>query len=588
MKRALEVLAFSLLVTNGVAAPLAPGKPVAVRILYDNSGSMYPGYQPPGSPERHSRAELGVRYVHQTPEFASWLSDFVRAQSIIGARSVGMWTFTSNHSFTPADLQQVHPDVPVEQFNAAAAIGNFPPHAGNMTFLSESLQAFTHDFTGIVWLITDNIVETGDGQPDADVQQFFQMLAQRPELRSVHLFKYMFNDNGHTAGLAVYGIVVCAAEVPSETLTYYDGRFRALRDAKRRDGNPPADLFAGREYLKLKDLRVAPMQPELRLVLEEGDKGTFKEGQSVQLRVEGAIRSLLTQHSVTGGRYELAISSPFVPEAWAQRKLGAKTLEPQVFDLAHGEITEPIAPMASRDVRERLRSAQPVSFSPSGPVEWLRLAWSGAAVRYSATAQMSFSDVRVRLEPQQMAGIFGIDHASSIFEFQNVKTLANVPPAIVPVTFALRTGTKRTAILLVILSLLAVLAATLLYLLTRRQVFRISYSGVPDRITALRRLGRYDVVFDGKRLGRLWRGLVNGYGFDAVRGDAALTVVPATDEGAWDVRFTGGGARRLSIKADGGGKAKSPSAAKPPVRVGPPPPPPRSASPPPPPRSARR
>jgi hypothetical protein len=586
MKRVLGTLALCLIATSGLAATLTPGEPIAVRILYDNSGSMYPGYQPPGAAERHSRAELGARYFHQAPEFASWLADFVRAQSAIDARTVGMWTFTSDQSFTPADLKEVHPDAPVARFDVAAAIRSFPPRPGNNTFLTESLDAFARDFTGVIWLITDNIVETGAGEPDAGVQRFFQSLAQRPDLRSVHLFKYAFNDDGHTAGLAVYGVLVSTAELPHETLTYFDSRFRTLLATKRREGNPPADLYAGREYLKLKDLRIGPIKPELKLVLDDGDKGMFKEGQSVQLRVEGAIHSLLTQHSVTGGHYTLAISSPFAPEDWAQRKLGAQSLEPQAFDSMSGEITEPIAPLASRDVRERLHSAQPVSFTPSGPVEWLRLAWNGAAVRYTATARMSFSDVQVRLEPQKMSGIFGIDHASSVFEFQNVTTLPDVAPATVPVSFVLQTGTKRTAVLLVILIILAVLIALVALLLSQRRRFRIVISGVPERVTALRRLGRFDVVLEGKILGRLWRGLVTGYGFDPVRGDAALTVVPSTD-GSWDVRFTGGGSHRLTINAEGGGMVK-PAVAKPVGRIVPPPPPRSKSAPPPPPRSVRR
>jgi hypothetical protein len=556
-------------------AALRPGAPVPVRILYDNSGSMYAGYQPPGAADRRTRAELGARFFHQSPGFAQWLHDFVRRQTILEAGTVGMWTFTSHDRFTPDDIHEVHPAVAADRFDVQAAIRNFPDRTGQSTYLTETIRHFTRGFTGVVWLVTDNIVETHDGQPDAGVQQFFETLESQPEIRSVHLFKYPIEEDGRRAALAVYALLVSAAEVPASTLAHYDDKFRALRDAKRSGG---ADLFPAREHLKLKDLAIKPVEPELGLVLDHGENGLFKEGQTVHLNVEGKIHSYLTQHSVTGGRWELAIASPFVAEEWAQRDLGAQPLVAQMFDAIGGEIREPIRPGGSRAVTGQLRSTQPVTFSPRGIAEWLRLAWSGATVRYTATAQMAFTDVRVRLEPQRMAGIFGIGHASSVFDFQNVTTLRRVEPTRFPVSFALRTGSSRTAILLTVLAILVAIAAAIAFLLSRTQVFRIAISGTPERITALRRLGRHDVVLDGKRLGRLSRSLVDGFGFDPVRGDASLTVVPAGEPDTWDVRLTGGTTRRLSIKADGGGRSRPQKQKAGPSRAAPPPPPPLPSS----------
>ena len=581
MTRASAALLLLLAAAADAFAALTPGAPVPVRILYDNSGSMYAGYQPPGAPDRRTRAELGAHFFHQSPAFAAWLGNFAKRQTIIDAASVGMWTFTSFDRFTPEDIQEVHPETAPERFDAQAALRNFPDRTGAHTYLTDTLQTFTRDFTGVVWLITDNIVETHDGQPDEGVQRFFETLETQRELRSVHLFKYPIEGDGRSAALAVYGILVSAPDVPAETLAYYDGKFRALRDA---------NLFQGREHLKLKDLQVEPMRPDLRLVLDHGESGTFREGQSVQLRVEGEIRSHLTQHSVTGGRYELAIASPFVAEEWAQRDLGAQPLEPEVFDAVSGEIREPIPPGGTRAVQAELRSTQPIEFSPRGIAQWVRLAWNGATVRYTADARMTFTDVQVRLEPQQMAGIFGIDHASSIFDFQDVTTLPRVQPTIVPVSFVLRGGSSRTAILLALLAVLLALVAGAAFLLSRTRLFRIAISGMPERLAGLRRLGRHDVTVDGKLLGRLSRGLLDGYGFDPVRGDATLTVVPASEPDTWDVRITGGATRRLSIKAEGGGTARKPrrqSASAPRAAPAPPPLPTSRSAPPPPPRIGR-
>lgn len=577
-----------LFVTFSVSAQsLTPGAPLAVRVLYDNSGSMYPGYRPPGTADRKTRRELGVGFFHESPRFVDWLDDFAQRQTIVDGGTIGMWTFTSDDHFTPAGIQQVHRVVPVATFDASAAIRNFPIDYGDRTHLTETVTAFTTDFTGLIWLITDNIVETNSGEPDAGVQAFFETLATSSEIRAVHLLKYSFEERGHTAAIAVYGMIVSQTAVPASTLEYYDGKFRMLRDAKGTHGEPPSDLFPGREYLKLKDLRVGPLHPELRLVLEEGDKGLFKEGQTVHLDVEGAIRSYLTQHTVTAGRYELALASPFQPETWAQRDLGAQALQHEQFDTFSGELQEAIPPTGSRDVKASLQSRQPVSFSPRGVTKWLRLAWSGATVRYTGTVRMSFMDVRVRLEPQRMAGIFGIDRATTAFAFQDVKTLPDVPPTHVPVSFALRAGNSRTVILLIVLAILAAIAAAIAFVLSRKRTFRVAISKEPESVIALRPLASHDVVLEGRSIGRLSRGF-GSYSFNPTTGDATVSVTPAKDAEGWDVKVQGM-SRRLTIKAEGGVTAKQPRTAAANIRTAPPPPPPspRSAPPPPPGRPPR-
>jgi hypothetical protein len=518
---------------------------------------MYPGYSPPGAAHRRTRSELGVRFFHEYPQFQQWLADFVDAQTIVDGATAGMWTFTSNQQFTPGDIREVHPPVPVRDFNVSRAIAQFPAQPGQNTYLTETLETFTHGFTGLVWLITDNVVETSGGQPDADVQRFFQSLNDRPEYRSVHLYKYAFADDatGHRAALAVYGILVSAAEVSPSTLSYYDRKFRtAFRDAKRRQGNPPADLFSGREHLKLKNLAVDSLElrAALRLLLDDAEKGVFREGQTVHLGLEGEVKSNLTQHAVTGGRYELATASAFAPEEWASRDLGARPLPPEMFDGASGSIEEPIPPNGTRALQAQLASSQPVSFSPSGLLQWLRLAWSGATVRYTGTVRMSFTDVKVQFQREQMAGIFGIDRASNVFDFQNVRTLDQVNPSVAQVSFALRTGSSRTAIMLVALAVLVALAAVVAFIALRVRQFHVRVSGTPEVAVALRRLGTYPVVIDGQMVGRLCRGFADGYGFKPTTGIAAFSVVPANASDTWDVRFAGAGTRQLSIVPENG------------------------------------
>ncbi len=548
------------------AQTLAPNQPLDVRILYDASGSMYPGYTPPGTPNRRTKADLGAGYVHEYPQFREWLGGLAAAQTLAGAQSVGMSAFTSFGAFTPADIQEVHPPVSPAQFDAERAVQNIPARAGQSTYLTETILHFTRDFTGLLWLVTDNIVETSAGQLDVEVERFFRALNEEPRFRSVHLFKYPFRDErtGSESALAVYGIIVSPSELPPETLAHYDRIFRnGFRTANGRGG----PLFPGHDHLKLKNLRIDPLElraaPTLTLLLDGAERGRFKEGQQVQLGLTGDIKSNLTQHSVTAGRYELSIASPFVPEEWGRRDLGVQSLPQQAFQSEAAEITQPIPPNGARQVNVVLRSTQPVSFTPSSLGAWLRLASSGAIVRYTGTVRMSFNDVEVRLERARMAGIFGIDRASAIFAFQDVRTLEQISPSDAQVSFALETGASRSLYFLAALLILGILATIAALFVSRKEWYRISISGTPERLIALRRLASYAIVHEGHTLGHLSRGVGAEHAFTPNTAIAAFQIKPAPQPDTWDVRFREGRACQLSIVARNGrpGTAKAANAA---------------------------
>jgi hypothetical protein len=553
-----------LLCCFGWSAATAPGfsavtigGPLRVGILYDNSGSMYPGYAPPGRPGAR-KADSGARFYYQYPDFQQWLADFVASQTLLDGATVSMSTFTSQAGFAPGDVQQVHPEVPIGGFDVARAVRNVPPAAGQTTYLTESLSRFTEGFEGLAWLITDNVVETRAGEINEDVRRFFTSLRDEPRYRSVHLFKYPFRDerSGQASTLAIYGILVSDEDVPKPVLAYYDRKLRSIfRFAERRGGDPPPPLFPGREHLKLKDLGIDALAleaaPNLEVVLDHPER-LLEEGERLRLEMPGQIQSHLTQHAVTAGRYRLQLVGAFEPEAWAARELGAQPLAASLFLPSEGTIDDAIPPGGTREIEAILCSSAPIAFKVRSPLAWLRLAINGAVVKYTGRVRMSFDDVQVRLERAQMSGVFGIDQASSVFDFQEVSQLA-VDPSETPVSFALVAGGSRTALLLVLLGLLAVVLATAAALLGRRRWYVIRMTGAPEKLVALRRLGRYPIVHDGQPLGTLSRGVSGDHEFLPSPPSAALTVTPAPVADAFDVRFREGQGLRLSIEPRDGG-----------------------------------
>jgi hypothetical protein len=563
-RRTLLLLAVSFLAgARAGSAAVAGSGPLKARILYDNSGSMYPGYAPPGRPGT-PRSVSGSRLVHQYPEFQDWLSDFVVRQSLLNAGTASMWALTSHGEFAPGDLKEIHPEVPLAQFDTARAIQGIPEQWGETTYLAEGLSRVSQGFEGLVWLITDSIVDTGSGEPNADVERFFVALRDEPRYRSVHLYKLPFRDrvNGQRSNLAVYGVLVSDAAVPSDVLARYDGRFRSdFRGANRRRGNPPPPLFEGREHLKLKDLAIASLElktdPSLRAMLENPE-GLFKEGRPVQLGLDGRIQSYLTQHSVTGGRYTVKLLGDLEPEEWARRDLGARPLPGALFESASDEIQQVIPPNGAREIRATLRSTEPVALSYRGLGAWLRLAFAGAVVQYSGTAELSFEDVEVRLDRGKLQGVFGVDAASRVFDVQEVRRLQPLPSR-APVRFALRTGSQRTALLLLAVFLAAGLLGFCAVLFARRAWYRIRITGTPDRTVSLRRLASHQVQHEGQVLGRLSRRLLGGHDFAPNQLSAALTITPTRQPDTYDVRFRDGRGVQLAIEplAKASGKKRS-------------------------------
>lgn len=494
--------------------------PLAVHILYDNSGSMYPGYRPGSGVTKSS---LGVRFIHEYPWFRGWLNDFAARQEILGGTTLEMSAFTSANRFRPSDVLQIHPRVPLAQFDADTALDRVEDW-GQQTFLVESLEQLTERFEGLVWLITDNIVETGRGQPDEGVRRFFQHLNDNPRYRSVHLFKLPFVDEerNQRSDLAIYGILVSQSPLPEDLGSRFDRKFRdQLRTAQRGSGQP---LFPGSEHLKLKDLAIAPFdlrfEPNLTVEIVHSKKNLFREFQTVILKLKGVIQSNLTQHSVTDGRYRLRTSS-FEPDAGSRSGLRIQTIPGDTFPERNGMLAERIPPGGSLPVDVDLESSEPITLRSEGFGAWLKSAFVGARAEYTGKVHMSFDGIRVRFEPDRMAGIFGIEQSSDVFDFTTERSI-QAAPANATISFVLHGSSRRGLVAFPLLLLVLGLLGLLLWFFLQQERYRVTV-GDAQSIVALRRFGSYPVRHQQHWLGRLRRG-IGGYFFRPARGEEGVEI----------------------------------------------------------------
>ncbi|MDX2000735.1 MAG: hypothetical protein SF066_23685 [Thermoanaerobaculia bacterium] len=519
------LLATLVAVLGGLPAAL---EAVEARILYDNSGSMYPGYVPGGGAG-------SARYFHQIPEFRAWLSDFVAAQTALGVDRVSFWAATSSAGFDPGDVRELQSAVPVGRFVVDSALGRLPP-PGRNTYLAESVEQVGQGFTGYLWLVTDNIVETADGSIDADIRRFFESLARAPRIASVHLFKYPFRDSvtARSTNLAVYGLQVGDPPFVAADVRASD---RRLRDELRRLPRPAGRglLFPGEEHWKLKDLAIDTVdweiRPQLEVRFDPSGRRLFSGRQAVRLPLSGRVTSRLTQHAVVAARYQVALAGslvPLGPEAGRVEPIPTSAFRPK-----SGQLDRILPPTGTVNLDVELASSEPLTVEPRGFGTWLRSALSPLRVSYRGTVAIHFTEVELQFERQELAGIFGIEAAPEVFGFRDLATLPTVQATPVPIEFALESGRGPQAALLAFLVGVAGLLGLGLRWLRRPVYYRVKVGDAPERMVPLRRFARIPIHLQGQILGALRRGPFGTHGFEPVPPTPALQVRPAGEDGQW-------------------------------------------------------
>ncbi len=528
---------------------------IDIRILYDGSGSMYPGYQLPGKGGT-SKSRSGVGFFHEYPEFRKWFKEVIASQSQLNGKNVSLSVFIEN------ELVEILPPTPREQITLQTITDAFEKlrkpdkkfRWGQTTYLTENLENFVMDFEGVVWLVTDNIIETNEKEHDYnDILSFFQSLKQRDDYYAVHLFKYPFEDmeKKQKANLAIYGILVSPEKIEPAVVEYYDIKFKRLKK-----------LFPGQEYLKLKDLSVNPLELEAPLSVEiiqkKGSLFTFKERQTIQLKLDGKIQSNLTQHTVTSADYRIAVSGPFVPDAKSKKDYGVIGISSGKFKEITGSLAIPIPPLKTQQLKKIIPSKEPITIDlQKGIVSFVKSAF-GMRVKYTGKVRFSLYNVKVKLDRGRIAGIYGIDKASSVFDFQDVNEI-NVRPRLVEKSFYLETGSLKGLILLLLLVLVLVPIGLMVWFLLQKSQCRVRVDQ-DTKIIPFMRFGSHSVAHEGKPVGTIKRGFGNDYTFNPVRGPG-LTV-NQQEPGNYDVTLRGK-SFALTIEPVGGGTVKTGSGSSP-------------------------
>lgn len=514
-----------------------------VRILYDGSGSMYPGYRIGPGHTPKSRSNVG--FFHDYPDFLHKLTQLIALQTRFNGNQVSMTVFIEDQ------LRQILPPTHPDQINQQLIVNAFDQLKkmkwGQHTYLTENLKQFVNGFEGVVWLVTDNIIDTSDNTPDSrDIYNFFLSLRDNPHFHAVHLFKYPFKDLEKNAdsNLAVYGILVSPDTIAPVVVEYFDDKFAGVKE-----------LFPGQEHLKLQDLSINPIELEAPIIVElinSKRDGWFRERQKVRLILDGRIRSNLTHHTIKkGARYRIAVQGPFTPDKASRQEFGVEPIASNRFEAIEGRLQIPIPPLRTQKLKKIITSKEPITIDLApGFISFIKSAF-GMRVKYTGNVSFALYDLNVKLERDRLAGIYGIDEAAKVFDIQDVKTI-HVEPRKVPKVFYLQTGSGKALFVVLLALLLLAVVGFLVWVLVQTSQCRIKIDQ-NSKTVAFRRFGTHVISHEGAIIGTVKRGFGKEYRLAPSRGVAHLTISQnEKDPGKFQVNLKGKSFIILIEPVDGG------------------------------------
>ncbi len=533
-------------------------------VLYDASRSMYPGYTL-GAP-----ANPRPPYFHEHAEFVEWLLRLLASQGErFGARTVELDAFynvgrhpnvridTLYRSDSPGELGKLATtrsgiEKGLEFFRPIANVHQ-NPEAGQHTYLLEAVKEILSGWDGIIWLITDNIVEEapngyGHDSPDVnDLNGFFFHLRDDPRYRSVHVYSYPYEMDGRKGALAVYGLLVSPDKPESAVLESLDSRFFDM-----------TDVFPGGKHLKLRDLNVSPLEfsPVFTVRLMNQNDYFSSEGHRLEIDHSATVASNLTQHTVVSGAYEV-FADELRPTEEAVSAYGVAPLPSDLLTESKGNLPV-LVPEGSVTITGSLSGREAIRLKGMGLLSKIRWALAGDPIKYESDIHILFSNLKLNFEPQRLDEVYGMSRALAVFGINSGITtlddqkvtrhisLSVSPPAAI--------GWLLLALLLVALGVIGLV----LWLLLRKSNYRVTKAGEAT-VVPLRPLGNHDVRHEGLLLGHLRRRLSRDFVFLPHRA-AGLQVEEQGDPASWRATLQSSGEDRrvLTLKFEGlqGGKAR--------------------------------
>lgn len=382
--------------------PVHQARSENIYYLLDNSASMYDGYpQPKSGPQS---------YYYRRPVFQAFLKELIEL-TCKPNDTISIITFNrvTNVVQSPIKASQLRIDLLLPPYGKLDVIGATSPEDIKSTRMPDALEQLLAELGGrqaLIWLLTDNIADSGASQEAEDTRKFYSLLANNKQIQMVYAYPIKHEGINNLSSLMLYAIVA-ATEKPLEVeeLTRWEEEYISTKQLEKfMQGKPFQMKPLERNTLRLK------LRDELRL-------DAVDENSPLSGTVEIVISSRFNYHVITSAKLEL-VASDLQPERDSISKISGSDFS-----------FSPQQPYKIKSLKPRSEETFVVTFTtPQVSINPSRNNYStlfkdifDEEFSMQGTLTARVKDVQLQLElPDKMKGIFGTADIPEIFRPQAV------------------------------------------------------------------------------------------------------------------------------------------------------------------------
>lgn len=260
-----------------------------VYYLFDNSASMYDGYPSP---------RAGAKFYYQRPEFQAFIRQYIAATSK-SDDSISIITFNrvTNTVLPLTPVGDINWESVFPPVGKLDVVGSQSPQDTGFTRMPDALRellAKINDKKAVVWLLTDNIADSGASNEAADTREFYSLLATDPRVQMVHAYPLLRDPINSKSTLMIYGIVLGDKEPFSlPELKEWDEKYVGAKTM--------VDLM-GQDAFQMKPLNRNTLELSLK---EQLKLDAIDEDSPLTGSVDLVIKSYFHYHTITSAKLNL-------------------------------------------------------------------------------------------------------------------------------------------------------------------------------------------------------------------------------------------------------------------------------------------
>lgn len=288
-----------------------------VYYLFDNSASMFDGYPSPRGM---------TKYYYQRPEFQEFIKQYIAATAK-PEDQISIITFNrvTNTVLPLTPLSNVAWNGIFPPTGKLDVVGAQSPQDIGFTRMPDAVRQLLNSLNGrkaVVWLLTDNIADTGASNEAADTREFYSLLATDPRVQMVAAYPLLREPINSKSTLMIYGIVLGDKEpFPLAELKEYEQNYIGASSIVTLMGQDAFQMkplnrntleLALKEQLKLDAIdEDSPLTGSVDLILKSNFHYHTIAAANMNLRAEDLKPERASISTIAGDKFEFSPAQPY-------------------------------------------------------------------------------------------------------------------------------------------------------------------------------------------------------------------------------------------------------------------------------------